>query len=346
MTSHYPENQDERAVRRNILTGEDVIFSPSRGRRPGAQASEDIHKDALGVEGCPFCPGHEELIPPILSEHGTTSAERPWNTRAFANKYPALDADLPPQKADYPYPTWRGHGIHEVIVETPHHEEDLHEMETESLAAVVETYVERVAKLRDAHPQLYPTLFKNHGRKAGATLRHPHAQLIASPVVPQAVRVRERRARRYFARTGRCLACQVIEIERSQGERIIWSDDHFLAVVPYAASTGFEVMIIPKRHCADITLLDAQERLSLALAMGRLSGALDHVVGGSAYNLLFALGTTESLAAPWQHWYMMIRPRFGVDAGFESATGMRINASWPEDNAAVLRDALRQVQAA
>lgn len=337
----------EREIREDPLTGSFVIISPSRRGRPGATEQGDRHADSLGRERCPFCPGRESEIPPILFQGNALADSRPWHTRVFVNKYPALaPVNLGGALNHGCYRTWPGEGVHEVIVETPHHDEDLFAMPVESVEHLLATYAARVAEVRSKHPRLYPALFKNYGRKAGATLRHPHSQLIATPVLPTHVREREDRMRRVFEEDGCCAVCRLVVAETGIRERVIWEDDHFIAFVPFAAESMCETMIVPRRHCSDLSDIDSSERTSLARAISALTGALERTLDQPSYNILFMLPSTPLLETSIAHWYMVLRPRYGVEAGFEQATGMRINASWPESDAELLRSAAVHVQAA
>jgi UDPglucose--hexose-1-phosphate uridylyltransferase len=340
-------NAVQQSLRKDLLTGEYVIMSPSRGHRPGAAGTSDAHQDALGPERCPFCPGREDQIPPIRQQTGSDLTERPWHTRVFANKFPALDEGLVAATGcEGLYPVVAGRGVHEVIVETPNHDEDFHQLPVAAMEAVLTTYADRIRRCRVAHPDLHPTLFKNHGRKAGATLRHPHAQLIATPTLPLSVRHREARMRRYYGRKGRCMVCDIARHELLHTERVVWEDAHVVGFVPFAATVPHEIMIVARRHQSDLVHMTQEEVRSAAIAISTLAGALERILGTASYNLLVLTPSGITVEEPFAHWFIRLLPRYGVEAGFEAATGMRINSVLPEDSAAMLRDAVPHVLAA
>ncbi|MFW5973223.1 MAG: galactose-1-phosphate uridylyltransferase [Bacteroidota bacterium] len=331
----------ERSIRRDPLTGDWVIIAPERGRRPGARPGRSVDDRDRARHRCPFCPEHEDELAHILLE--TSSPDHPagWATRVVDNKYPAVSADRARLLRNGLYATMSAGGRHEVIIETPDHRRDFADAQTSELTTIVETYAARMESIRRERPDLHPVLFKNHGPRAGASLRHPHSQLIGVPVVPQAVRNRERRSRAYFNRSGRCLLCAVLSREVKHGRRVVYEDDHFLAAVPFAASAPYELLLIPKRHLADLSDITSEEVGGLALHFQILSRILRSQLYDPDLNVLFMTPSPSYLRHPSSHWYVLIRPRFGTDAGFERATGMRINASRPEDDARLIRSAAR-----
>jgi len=158
-------------IRRNLITGEPVIFAPERAARPNAFAHES--------DACPFCPGHEDETPPELARLPERGAD-PWRVRVFANKYPTI-----PQ--------------HEVIVESPSHDATFAAIENP--AEIVAMYVERYRAHSTAGAK-HVTLFKNHGPMGGASLEHIHSQIAGLPFIPPRV------AREQAAFAGRCPLCE------------------------------------------------------------------------------------------------------------------------------------------
>jgi UDPglucose--hexose-1-phosphate uridylyltransferase len=335
-----------KVLRWNALEQEYVIFSPSRADRPHASQAEDPHRDSLGSDRCPFCPGHEEEIPPVRLEMSAGPGHRPWATRVFQNKYPALDERDDLRSVGSDPMTLPGVGLHEVIVETPIHDEDLHEMPVSSVKSVIETYKSRLIDLRHRHPHLYPVLFKNHGRRAGASLRHPHSQLIAVPAPPSRCTRMASHMRAHHESHGSCLLCSMIGAEEEAGSRIIWSDDQALVFVPFAAQVPHEIIIAPRLHSTDVTTTSGEVLTSMAEALTRATFALERALGSIAYNVVTELPAWYLPTNDAAHWSMRIIPRIGVEAGFEYGSGMRINTVWPETSAAMLREALPQTLAA
>ncbi len=168
---------------RDPISGEWSLGAPSRGARPNEYANGE-------QERCAFCPGNEDLTPPEIAR---TPSGGSWSVRVFANKYPAIE---PPD------------GLHEVIVETPTHAPEI-------TAAGVRMWRDRYRAALEVMPTAFPVVFKNSGALAGATLVHPHAQLVVLPQRPQRWSTMEAAARAYRAAHDRCVWCD--EADRSAG---------------------------------------------------------------------------------------------------------------------------------
>ena len=240
------------------------------------------------------------------------------------------------------FETRRARGRHEVIIESYRHNVRLDELTPREREAVVETYRARYRAAAAIPGVEAVALFRNQGARAGGSLAHPHAQLLAVDVLPETVQARGRRARDYQERTGRCLLCDILLAELAAGDRVVSVDASFAVLVPFAARGPFHLWVVPLAHQADFGQADDGECAALA---GTLGGALArlHALNGPdlAYNLQFhstpepgPLGLSSAL-----HWFVEVRPRLTTPAGFELATGVDIDPSLPEDDAARLRAA-------
>ena len=162
-----------------------VIIATERARRPMDFAPEVVLPN--GPEGCPFCPGHEDRTPPELFRSGG-SDDGPWTVRVVPNKFPALHADVEVHSAgEGIYDRMDGVGAHEVVIESPDHFAGLGTLPVAHVGEVLVAYRERLLALRKDTRLEYVLIFKNHGVAAGASLEHPHSQLIATPILPELV---------------------------------------------------------------------------------------------------------------------------------------------------------------
>jgi len=355
MTARYsPE------TRRDRLTNQWVTFAPSRSGRPrrttstpetetpadaAAPPGKDSVKDpAEGpVEGCPFCPGHEDMLPSI--RWAWTDAEAPppsWRTRVVPNKYPALAPDCPPPSSSAGacglYQSRASRGTQEVIIETPHHHQPLATMPVAQVDAVLRTYLQRYRAVREDRSGLFPFLFRNHGASAGASIAHPHSQLIAPDVPPPLIQQEEQAAKARYDELGRCPYCAMVEAELTAETRLVHTDDHFVAFVPFAAEVPYELWIVPREHTPEFGRLTPPRRRALAETLRSVLERLRTRVDNPDYNLFVRTALDYDPDSPHLHWSLRIRPRTTVLAGYEQATGERINPSIPERDAAVLRD--------
>lgn len=329
---------DTSELRLNMATRQWVIFSPARRKRP-----RDFHVDAGErekvppyEEGCPFCPGNDSFLPPILFEDA--GPDGTWRTRVVNNKFPALT----PRGGTRRIPrgdflTMRGYGHHEVIIETPAHDRHPGRMSAEEVERVIEAYHRRYTDLLRYEKNLMIILFRNHGKSAGTSLLHPHSQVISTAVVPHDVRWREEEARRYFDEWGRCVYCDILAREVSEGQRMVFENPSFAAFVPFAADVPFETWIVPRRHRADFGEVSDVEKRDLAKALRDILARFQEKLSDPDYNYVVNTSTRHRAGELPLHWYLRIRPRLVTPAGFEMGSGMSINPSIPEEDAAFLR---------
>lgn len=327
----------EGEMRQDKATRKWVIYAPARRKRPrdfqrsSHQAAELPERDPA----CPFCPGNENLLTPVVAE---LSGAGGWRTRVVSNKFPALVPSGAVERRRRGISIAMGaFGRHEVVIETPLHNRDLGVMSPEEANAVIETYHRRYVDLMREQDSMMAVLFRNHGARAGTSLIHPHSQIIVLGVVPHHVRWREEEARHYFDEWGRCVFCDILKEETGAGERMVMENDAFAAFVPFAAEVPFEVWIMPKEHRADFGDIADPEKAGLAAALRDVLGRLREKLGDPDYNYVVNTSARYRSGEPQLHWYIQVLPRLTARAGFEIGSGMSINPSIPEEDAAFLR---------
>lgn len=325
-------------LRQNLATKEWVIIALERAKRP--HEFVDSARKACG-DGpawdpkCPFCPGNEEDDLEVLR----LPKEGPWNVRIVGNRYPALSVDGTLER-QYIGLLRRisGVGYHEVIVESPHHNTCSALQTPQEVALVFRTFIERAWQVQTDRRIEYLLFFKNHGRQAGASLMHPHSQMVALPMVPNDVRVRADEARHHFDEVGQCAFCEMIEQERQLGARVILETDHFIAFTPYASVAPFHIWVMPKVHLSSFLHAQDDELEDLGVIMHRVLRKLYLALNNPDFNYAIRTAPVSDLGAAYLHWYITIVPRISYAAGFEIGSGIYINPSLPEECAAFLRN--------
>lgn len=324
-------------IRQNIATREWVIISTERARRPEdyGQAPHHTHDEGPAYEpGCPFCPGNEELELERLRLPDTGD----WQLRVVQNKFPALrEHGDRTRHADGINLAISGVGYHEVVIESPRHNtcpalESVDEVER-TLAA----FQLRSLTIREDRRIEQVVFFKNHGPDAGTSLSHPHAQLLALPVVPYSIRTRVEAARRYFDDHGECVICRMREHEERDGARVIYRSEHFVAFIPYAAYSPFHLWIVPRRHQAGFLETTGEELRDLSVILRAVLRKIYFGLNDPDYNYIIRTAPEHEQRLSYLHWYVTIIPRVTRTAGFEMGSGMFINTALPEDSAAFLR---------
>ncbi len=325
-------------MRYNPVTGRWVIYALSRRQRPREMvgAREGVRGEPAYDERCPFCPGHEQDLTPILLEYGR--GDSPWQIRVVENKYPALtpEGDLK-RVCQGMYMRMEGYGHHEVVIESPVHNRQIPVMTVGEVKTIVEAYHRRYLELIRLKKNLLVVIFRNYGRRAGASLAHPHSQIISTGVVPGHIREQEYRAQRYFDQWGSCMYCDMLAEELSAGLRIIHANRSFVSFVPYAAAQPFEIWIMPRAHKAHFGDISAEEKADLASSLHSMLRRVQERLNDPDYNYVIHSNAKYRTDEPQAHWFLQIAPRLTTRAGFEIGSGMSINTSLPEDDAAFLR---------
>jgi UDPglucose--hexose-1-phosphate uridylyltransferase len=228
-------------------------------------------------------------------------------------------------------------GAHEVIVESPNHDEHPGVARIEQLELVVDAYLDRLKALSTMPYVRYVSIFRNHGAEAGASLSHAHSQLIATPFVPLTLREELKASKRFWQSKRKCAFCDILKREKSS-QRFIWEGDDFSVFAPWASVNPLEFWVLPRRHQASPLKMRKKERKDLAKTLRVCLGGLNSLVNDPPYNYGFHIAPSAN-ADKFYHWHIEVYPKLAIWAGFEKSTGIYINMVPPEDAAASLKEA-------
>ncbi|MCP4716550.1 MAG: galactose-1-phosphate uridylyltransferase [Deltaproteobacteria bacterium] len=326
-------------LRKDPVIGRWVIIATERAKRP----SDLVMEQSRSHGGfCPLCPGNEDKTPPeIFALRSTDSApdSAGWRLRVVPNKFPALGGEGELNKrGEGMYDLMSGVGAHEVIVETPDHNATASTLSLETMQQVLMTYRERIQALKQDSRFRYISIFKNYGEVAGASLEHPHSQLIALPVVPKRAVEEIESSKAYYEYKERCVFCDIINQETDDGRRIVVENDAFIALEPFAPRFPFETWILPKKHISAFE--DTEDSLFepmadiFSLIFKKINAALEF----PPYNYILHTAPINQNVSEHYHWHFEIMPRLTKVAGFEWGSGFYINPTPPEQAAAHLRE--------
>lgn len=339
-------------LRRDPTGGGWVIIAAGRAARPDDFRHQPVHHSggsAGASETCPFCPGRESGTPPEVAAVRTpgSAPDGPgWRVRVVPNKYPALlrGPEPPRSRRRGFFESLDGVGVHEVVIETPDHEADFPSLEPGQAVDILRTWRDRIREIESEPQYAYIQLFKNYGREAGASLGHPHSQIVATPIIPQRVRDEIEAAARFHAGTGDCLHCRLIEEESAREERLILRNEAFIVTAPYASRFPYEMHVHPLRHEALFSASGDRDLEILAASLQDVLGRFDRALDDPPFNLVLhqapsprQTGGSGPADAVSYHWHLEILPVLTRVAGFEWGTGFYINPVPPEAAAAGLR---------
>jgi len=349
-----------REIRVNpIVPSESVLVATARGMRPKQEEARPLRDQRAHVAECPFCAGNEDKTPPEVARRGDSKG---WHIRIVENLYPVLGTDRDQGNFNFGLQqAIAGYGRHEVIVDHVNHGLALHEFSQQHLTELLLTYQQRTREIYDSDSRLrYVLVFKNYGPAAGASIKHTHSQIIATPVVPENVFWEAEHSRRYYARQGSCIFCTLIDealtfeatlYDRQSGEvrrridvgqYVVERGKRFVAIKPFASRYEWEVHILPLHHQADFLQMQADDAEDFARVLRRTMARLDAVLGGAQYNFfLHSVPHGEDFrdCQSSYHWHLEICPRTSIPTGFELGSGFFVNTVSPEAAAEKLRAA-------
>jgi UDPglucose--hexose-1-phosphate uridylyltransferase len=340
-------------LRKDYLLNRWVVIATERSRRPTdfAKQKPETAKSAV----CPLCVGNEHMTPPALmlylKENGEIKkakdplvGERPknWLIRGIPNLFPAFSPPRQPEdetqimKSDN-FGDAVGH--HEVLIESPNHDEDPADAELPQLELLINAYIDRLKELSAKPYVKYVSIFRNYGQEAGASLSHAHSQIIATPMIPTTIQEELKASKAFYDEHGKCVFCDIIERE-AKSPRLVFDSDDFMVLAPYASITPMEFWIIPKKHAPNILNLSPSEISAFAKTLKASLKALKELVNDPPYNYGFHLAI-NSEAQDSYHWHLEVYPKLSIWAGFEISTGIYINTVTPETAADSLRKTMQ-----
>lgn len=333
-------------LRQNILTGNWVVISPERGRKPTrlkatAPTNEAPNQPAYDP-ACPFCPGNE-AVGEIDVFHEISDANGRWLARVVDNKFKIFDqhescpTSLTPFERYGPHARMEGCGEHFLVLEHPEHNRVLGKMNPDSLRAVFTCYLEIVRRLKTNPNNLVTLVFKNQGRKAGGSQPHAHSQIVGSRVVPAWMRTALHAQERYFDGNGHCALCDILAFERSERVRIIAEHNGVTALSPFAAGYPYEVWVVPERHFACYHDIDAHTLNTLSVMVGQVLECYVDQLGNPDYNIFLYSSPYPLAGVPFYHLYVRLVPRLKEIGGFEMGSRIPVNPIFPEAAAQILR---------
>ncbi len=325
-------------LRYDYLKNRWIVISPERSLRPHRSISIEEKQDEAS---CPFEYGKEKLTPPeifAIREPGTLPNSPGWKVRVIPNKYPALKMEQENLTKRNFHISMQGVGFHEIVIETPEHYKQFYDFSQDELVMVFTAYRERMRKLYSFKEVKYVHIFKNHGIIAGASLTHPHSQIIAVPKVPETIETMISQNRKYFKENLSCYLCDEVNYELSTKERIVYVNELFVAYCPFASDFPFKVRVLPKIHSLSFSNTEVRELKLLADAIFSIMKKLKSQLGNSFSFNMILYSSPKGISKELFHWHIDLLPRLEAIAGFELGTGWFINSVPPEQAAKLLRN--------
>lgn len=292
-------------TRLNILTGEKVLVSPHRSKRPWQGQVEDLPSDSRPIYDpkCYLCPGNQRADGTINPDYS--------DSFVFVNDFSALLEDTTTEQFDQNglLQASTERGICKVIAFTPQHDLTLPEMSTKAIKAVVDLWQREFVELQQQEWIKYIQIFENKGAIMGCSNPHPHGQIWAQSSLPVEIEKEQARLIAYFKENGRSLLRDYLEVELREDKRIIINNTHFVALVPFWAAWPYETLIVSKRHITNIAAFSEEEKLDFAATLRELTIRYDNIFHTSfPYSAGMHQAPVNSGEQAHWHWHMHFYP--------------------------------------
>jgi UDPglucose--hexose-1-phosphate uridylyltransferase len=335
---HKKIDTGQSELRYNILRDEWVVIAKNRGKRPDQfktkkeeatqyEAQSDVFFD-------PEKSGQEKDVLIYSDKQGE------WTTRVFPNKFPIVKSNLELKNvSESIYPALTAMGAHEIVV-TRDGERPFALLGIYELAEVIDAYRERYIALMRKKGIKSITIFHNHGRKAGASIIHPHSQIIALPVVNPAVSREIQSGEDYYESNQKNIFTTIVEYEIKKGMRVVYENEDFLAYCPFASDRAFQIRIMPKKPQPYFERINEKQGRLLAEALSVSLRSLYNGLDNPDFNFYLRTAPCDGQSYSNFSYHLDIFPRTHLYAGFEFASDIEVVPIAPEEAAKFLRDNL------
>jgi len=328
----------KRELRQDLVSGDWVLISTDRGKRPH-QFLDKSKLERTPKAGCPFeNPKRAGGGKVILS----LPSKKNWALQVVPNKYPVLAGDVgePARERKVgPFLTISGVGRHELII-TKDHDKNFSKLTTENAFLLFSAFRSRYNHIAESKGIAYISSYHNWGPRTGASIYHPHYQILGIPIVPQEVGRSLDGAMKYYRKNKRCVHCAQISWESKQKKRIIFQDKNAIAFAPFVSKEPFEMRVFIKKHSPFFEKSSDEELKSVTKVLQTSLKRLERVIKNANYNFFIHTSPVKNKNKyKHYHWHIEVVPRLNISAGFELDTNIQVNSVDPDDAAKLLRNA-------
>mgnify|MGYP006296402441 CR=1 FL=1 len=332
-------------LRYDIASKDWVVIATGRARRPETFADERRVKQKISKKDCPFCNVEDQEFPTLIFSKGEKvslkkkgQVPKDWTTVVLPNKYPAFfpSSRLEKRKEGGIYQKMNAAGFHEIVI-TKDHDKQLAQFSVEEVKEVMDVYQSRYLELMKEKFVNYVSIFHNHGVEAGASIYHPHSQILTTPLIDVDLRNALINAEDYYKKNKKCIYCVMGEWERKNKKRIVFENKDFLVICPFASKSAFQMIVTPKEHQPYFERITEDQKWQLAEAFREAMRRLYEGIKDPPYNFYLHTAPCDGTKNESYHWHWTILPKTSIWAGFEIGTRMEISTIEPEVAAQHLR---------
>jgi len=332
-------------LRLDLISKDWVVIATGRAKRPEMFKSEARKKEKIPKRVCPFCRIETQESPLLVYSRGKKipfkkgeKIPEDWTTIVVPNKYPALlpHPDLHERIEGKLYKTINAVGFCELVV-TRDHDKSLALLSKGRIKEVIDSYQERYLDLARENFVNYISIFHNEGAAAGASQSHPHSQIITTPLIDVDLQRTLFNSEKHFEKSKKCIYCEMNELEKKTGKRIVFENEDFLVICPFASKAAFEIIISPKNHLPYFERINEKEKWQLAEVFRVALNKIYKGLSDPAYNFYLHTAPCDGKDYSYYHWHWTIIPKTATWAGFELGARMEISTIEPEKAAEYLK---------
>ncbi len=314
-------------LRMDLVSKDWVIISSIKAKKP-----HDFKKGRK-LKKCPFCDIGTQHKPVLFIPD-----DKDWAVAVVPNKYPALvpHFKLEERKEGGLYKKMNAVGFHEVII-TRDHKKQLADLSVKRVRQVIDAYQARYLDMKGRKFVNHISIFHNHGPLSGASLAHPHSQMITTFLLDVDLKNALSRAKKYHKDKKRCLYCDMIKYDLKVKKRIVFENKSFVALCPFASKTSFQVAITPKKHLSYFEDITSQEKEDLAEVFKKVLFKIKKGLNNPSYNFYLHTAPADNKKHDYYHWHFTVLPKMEDWSGFEIGTRLEIISTSPEQAAEYLR---------
>lgn len=343
----HQNNQNSSELRCDPISQDWVVIAKNRSQRPKLFSPDKKLSAKSNVNNCPFC-DLAKTEPILVFNHGQEvfsekfgqTIPKQWTVAVVKNKFPAFslqsEVAISEEVVNGVFKKMPAVGFHEVVV-FKNHQKSFNQLTVEQTKEILDIYQKRFLDLKAQPMANYVAIFHNQGQSAGASIPHPHSQIITTPIIDNDTQNTLLRAKKFYQANKSCIFCNAQGAEKRVGDRVIFENDDFLAFCPFASKMAFEITIAPKKHQPYFEMITEKEKIDLAQTLKTVLTKLSRALKNPDYNFYIKTAPSDNQEYPYYHWHLTIIPRVSIWAGFELGMEMEICSYAPEQSAAILR---------
>jgi UDPglucose--hexose-1-phosphate uridylyltransferase len=332
-------------LRQDPVSGDWIIMAPERAKRLNKKKVKNKRKHDL-VSKCPF----EHLKktgnwPPILVyaknkifSEGIKN-DKNWEVILIPNKYPALNHKTNTCSIDFkngPFNLKTGVGTHDLILLRDHFK-GLADLNFRDILGAFFLLQKRYLDLAKDKCHLYTSTFCNYGKSAGASLTHPHFQILTLPIIPPDINDSLLGSLNYFKKHKKCIHCEMLKFDLKENKRIIFKDKNAIAITPFISRSPFEIRVYPLKHISNFERTNLSDLKSVVLALQVSLQKIKNKLSDPDFNFFVHTAPLKDHKYSYYHWHIEILPKITTLGGFEISTGIEINVFDPYEAAKILK---------